>query len=77
MRALVGGGCASLVGQTIIVPFDIISQHIMVLGQLEGRGNSKVVNPLNIDYINRRRSQVLYFHHNIFVCVNKEVGVWS
>ncbi|XP_071522967.1 solute carrier family 25 member 44 [Panulirus ornatus] len=58
MRALVGGGCASLVGQTIIVPFDVISQHIMVLGQLEGRGNSKVVNPLNIDYQNRRKTQI-------------------
>lgn len=29
-KAIVAGGCASLVGQTIIVPFDVISQHIMV-----------------------------------------------
>lgn len=33
-RALIGGGCASLVGQTIIVPFDVVSQHMMVLGNL-------------------------------------------
>ena len=29
-KAIVAGGCASLVGQTIIVPFDVISQHMMV-----------------------------------------------
>lgn len=32
MKALAGGGAASLVGQTIIVPFDVLSQHLMVLG---------------------------------------------
>lgn len=32
IRALIGGGCASIVGQTIVVPFDVISQHLMVLG---------------------------------------------
>lgn len=29
-KAIIAGGTASLVGQTIIVPFDVISQHIMV-----------------------------------------------
>lgn len=29
-KAIVAGGAASLIGQTIIVPFDVISQHIMV-----------------------------------------------
>jgi len=38
IRALVGGGCASLVGQTIIVPFDIISQRLMIMGQHGGTG---------------------------------------
>nr|CAG4651108.1 EOG090X08ST [Simocephalus serrulatus]SVE94332.1 EOG090X08ST [Simocephalus serrulatus] len=33
LRALIGGGCASLVGQTIIVPIDVISQHLMLIGQ--------------------------------------------
>merc|ERR1719369_518860 len=32
IKALVGGSCASVVGQTVIVPFDVISQHLMVLG---------------------------------------------
>ncbi|XP_059622979.1 solute carrier family 25 member 44 [Phlebotomus argentipes] len=32
VKALVGGGCASVIGQTLIVPFDVISQHMMVLG---------------------------------------------
>lgn len=31
-KALIGGGAASTVGQTIIVPFDVLSQHLMVLG---------------------------------------------
>lgn len=59
VRALVGGGCASLVGQTIIVPFDIISQHMMVLGQLEHRGKKKIyLNPLNINFRDRSKLQV-------------------
>lgn len=32
IRALVAGGLASVVGQTIIVPFDVVSQHLMMLG---------------------------------------------
>jgi solute carrier family 25 protein 44 len=36
IRALVAGGCASLVGQTIIVPIDVISQHLMMMGQKVG-----------------------------------------
>ena len=32
VKAFLGGGCASMVGQTIIVPFDVISQHLMLLG---------------------------------------------
>lgn len=32
IKALIGGGAASLVGQTIVVPFDVLSQHLMVLG---------------------------------------------
>lgn len=55
-KALVGGGCASLVGQTIIVPFDVISQHAMVLG-MGGRHGKSAVNPLGIKFErgNRRR----------------------
>lgn len=32
VRALVAGGAASMVGQTIIVPFDVLSQHLMMIG---------------------------------------------
>ena len=64
MRALAGGGCASLVGQTIIVPFDVISQHLMVLGQVEARPGKKTrkLNPLRIQYenISKRRVRVAY-----------------
>lgn len=31
-KSLIAGASASVVGQTIIVPFDVISQHLMVLG---------------------------------------------
>ena len=32
IKALIGGGAASAVGQTIVVPFDVLSQHLMILG---------------------------------------------
>ncbi|XP_015906331.1 solute carrier family 25 member 44 [Parasteatoda tepidariorum] len=51
LKGLIGGGCGSLVGQTIITPFDIVSQHMMVLGLLKDKGmtGANSVNPLNID----------------------------
>lgn len=51
-KSLLGGGCASLVGQTIIVPFDVISQHAMVLGMGQGKGAG--VNPLGINHNSSR-----------------------
>lgn len=35
IKSIVAGGCASLVAQTITVPIDIVSQHIMLQGQGE------------------------------------------
>ncbi|XP_063545377.1 solute carrier family 25 member 44 [Cydia strobilella] len=52
VKSFIGGGCASLVGQTIIVPFDVLSQHLMVLGLIKGRaGGSKnpKINPLGLN----------------------------
>lgn len=51
IKGLIGGGCGSLVGQTIITPFDVVSQHMMVLGQLKNKNaaNSSFTNPLNIN----------------------------
>ncbi|XP_026762121.1 solute carrier family 25 member 44 [Galleria mellonella] len=52
MKSFIAGGCASMVGQTIIVPFDVLSQHLMVLGLVKGRtGCSKnpKINPLGLD----------------------------
>ena len=31
-RSFIAGGCASLVSQTIVVPIDIVSQHLQMLG---------------------------------------------
>ncbi|XP_071451092.1 solute carrier family 25 member 44 [Hetaerina americana] len=40
VKALAGGGCASLVGQTIVVPSDVVSQHLMMLRtRKDGGGN--------------------------------------
>ena len=51
LKALIAGGCASVTGQTIMVPFDIISQHTMVLGMATSKKSVRTGNPLNIDYI--------------------------
>ncbi|MCL4126909.1 UNVERIFIED_CONTAM: hypothetical protein GTU68_056814 [Idotea baltica] len=58
LKALIGGGAASLVGQTIIVPFDIISQHMMVLGMPKGKSKG-VVNPLRIDFVGKTKMNVV------------------
>lgn len=47
VRALIAGGCASAVGQTMIVPFDVISQHAMVIGMYR---NTAHVNPLDVKW---------------------------
>jgi len=46
VKAFVGGGCASIVGQTIIVPFDVISQHMMLIGLVE-KGASNTAAKVN------------------------------
>ncbi|KAJ0169318.1 hypothetical protein K1T71_015202 [Dendrolimus kikuchii] len=51
-KSFIGGGCASIVGQTIIVPFDVLSQHLMVLGLVKGRpenSRNPTMNPLGLD----------------------------
>ncbi|KAI8785975.1 solute carrier family 25 member 44 [Biomphalaria glabrata] len=35
IRSFVGGGLASITGQTLAVPIDIISQHLMLMGRRE------------------------------------------
>ncbi|XP_075528217.1 solute carrier family 25 member 44 [Dermacentor variabilis] len=47
LKGLIAGGCSSLVSQTIITPFDVVSQHIMVLGR-SSKSGGMVMNPLNI-----------------------------
>ena len=59
VKALAGGSCASLVGQTVIVPFDVISQHMMVLGLDPRAGKSDLsANPLAINPEGRSRWQI-------------------
>lgn len=33
IRSFIAGGCASMVGQTTIVPIDVVSQHLQMLGK--------------------------------------------
>ncbi|KAF2362549.1 Mitochondrial substrate/solute carrier [Trinorchestia longiramus] len=69
LRALCAGAAASVVGQSIVVPFDVISQHVMVIGQQHGRS---VLNPLNIEYqkvsnreVTARIIRALYTQHGV------------
>ncbi|CAH1642809.1 unnamed protein product [Spodoptera littoralis] len=61
VKSFIGGGCASIVGQTIIVPFDVLSQHLMVLGLVKGRGNIRnpQMNPLGLDLEKRMSKAAL------------------
>lgn len=56
VKALISGGAASLATQTIIVPFDVISQHIMIMG-MDVKG--KRLNPLKIDVSNQQNKSRL------------------
>ncbi|KAK7603820.1 hypothetical protein V9T40_003819 [Parthenolecanium corni] len=59
IKTLIAGGSASLVGQTIIVPFDVISQHLMLLGLTERNSTPQkkyVLHPLGLT-INPARSK--------------------
>jgi len=60
IKSLAGGACASLVGQTIIVPFDVISQHLMILGQISKQGKAVSANPLAINTFERSKAQIAW-----------------
>jgi solute carrier family 25 protein 44 len=59
IKGLIGGGCGSIVSQTIITPFDVVSQHMMVLsGNRFGDGSGKFStfsNPLAINQCEAKR----------------------
>lgn len=46
-KSFVAGGCASLMGQTFMVPVDIVAQHLQMLGR-SGMGRMKHLDPLDI-----------------------------
>lgn len=49
-KSLIAGGCASIVGQTIIVPFDVLSQHLMVLGLAQSKDVKNIVS-ISVTYL--------------------------
>lgn len=46
-KSFIAGGCASLMGQTFMVPVDIVAQHLQMLGR-SGVGKMTRLDPLNI-----------------------------
>ena len=60
LKALCGGSAASVVGQTVIVPFDVISQHVMVLGLTANSTHKSplIASPLAIDVTGKTKAQV-------------------
>ena len=61
IKAFIGGGAASLVGQTIVVPFDVLSQHLMVLGVSFKHGK------LSVDKVIKQVKKLhLIFHIRFF-----------
>lgn len=63
VKAVLAGGAASLVGQTIIVPFDVISQHIMVLGM---NAHGQRINPLGINATAKKSELAIKIAREIF-----------
>lgn len=62
IKSFIGGACASIVGQTIIVPFDVLSQHLMVLGLVRGRDSGSKnpkLNPLGLNMGHERSRMTL------------------
>lgn len=55
IRSLIAGGIGSIIGQTIITPFDIVSQHMMVIsGKKKGKHTDKFsafTNPLHLNKV--------------------------
>ncbi|KAL3280869.1 hypothetical protein HHI36_004097 [Cryptolaemus montrouzieri] len=52
IRSFVAGAAASVVGQSIVVPFDVLSQHLMMMGlqtNVKDKGLKLAFNPLGID----------------------------
>lgn len=47
IKSLIAGGAASLVGQTIVVPFDVLSQHLMVLG-INNNKHGRYIDKVNV-----------------------------
>lgn len=63
VKAILAGGAASLVGQTIIVPFDVISQHMMVLGM---NAHGQKINPLGINTAAKKSELAIKIAREIF-----------
>lgn len=59
LKGFLAGGGATLVAQTVTVPIDIISQHMMMQGQVLTKKASNYVVVKNVDYILPREPRPL------------------
>lgn len=60
VRGFLAGGCASLVGQTITVPVDVVSQKLMVQGQGEHTAKLKGASTIIREIVKRNGPLGLY-----------------
>ena len=62
MKGLIAGGCATLVGQSVAVPIDIVSQIMMMQGQIvqhpAGKEALSYILVKNVDYIVPRKERM-------------------
>ena len=61
VKALIGGGAASLVGHSIVIPFDVLSQHLMVLGVNVKHGKLVVDKVSNLNNESNQIMKVILF----------------
>ncbi len=63
-KTILAASAASIVGQTIIVPFDVISQHLMLLGLID-RSASPEKKVSKIQRVTHRVTESMLYRHTM------------
>ncbi|CAD5112079.1 DgyrCDS1322 [Dimorphilus gyrociliatus] len=77
IRSFIAGGCASISAQTFVVPIDIISQHLMMLGRSSGSAEPKTasLDPLKLSLTSDNLKTRLGATKEIIQAVYRQHGV--
>lgn len=79
MKGLIGGTCATLVGQLLHVPVDIVSQHMMMDGQVKMKKpsvkSSQYILVKNTDYVLPRQKHVVRSAYHIVNDILRREGI--